>query len=217
MPVAIADAEAGGAADRVDRAVAEHAIRLGRSAGGVQQAPGRRLDRGGAEPRRVVDDQAAAGDAAQLGERGAPVRHVHQQPDADGHVEAAIGERQVLRIAAQQADRRGRAGHPRLADAQHLARVVEAGDASAARGQGQRRARRAGADVEHGGAGDVAGERGDHARFLFGDELADRAAEAQRVEALGDVRVRVVFDAVVGRLHATPRATWAAPLPKSSA
>jgi hypothetical protein len=30
-------------------------------------AAGRRLNRGGAEPRRVVDDQAAAGDAAQLG------------------------------------------------------------------------------------------------------------------------------------------------------
>ena len=78
----------------------------------------------------------------------------------------AIAERQVLRVAAEQADRRGRAGHPRLADAQHLARVVDAGDAAAARGQGQRRARRAGADVEHGGAGDVADERGDHARFL---------------------------------------------------
>ena len=213
----LAHAEAGGPAGLVDRGVAEHAVGLGRPAEAVEDATAHRLQRRGAGACWIVEDEAAASHAAQLGDTAAPVGHVHQQSEADRDVEAAVGERQVPGVAAEQADHRGGPGDACLPDAQHLARVVESGDACAAFGEGERGARRARADVEDLGAAHLAGERPHDEPLAFGHELADRAAEAERVEPRRDVRIRVVLDAVMGRLHATPRATWAAPLPKSSA
>src|SRR5262245_51435766 len=86
-------------------AVAEHAIRLDPGTKRVRDAPGNRLKRGGARSRRVVEDNAVTGSAAEFGERLPPVGGVHQHAQADDCVERAVGDVQAVRVALDERDR----------------------------------------------------------------------------------------------------------------
>ncbi len=170
------------------------------TAGGVQHAAGGRLDRGRAQPRRIVDDHAAPRtrhSSASVPRQSGVCISTRRLTTASN---APIGERQVRgrRRAAGRLATAAR-GDARLADAQHLARGVDAGDArrrgpAMAAPRGRCRCRRRGRRRR------TRRRRTPRARAppARGDQLADRAAEAQRVEPLGDVGIGVVLVAVMG-------------------
>jgi len=109
---------------------------------------------------------------------------MHQEPEADGDVDTAIGKRQGLSIG--DLERRGQSpfGGPCAGDVEHLPRRIDSGDVRASRSEGQGCAPRAGADVQHA----TALRRRDCAQeqilLNLQQILADRAPEAQRVESL---------------------------------
>ena len=110
--------------------------------------------------RRVVEDDALAGDAAQLAEALPPVGRVHQHAQADGGVERPVRK---ARGGARRRPRRSPATSPRSralrARRRSISRRrVDAGDVRRrAAASGQRRAAGAGADVEHAPSGDGRG------------------------------------------------------------
>ena len=157
--------------------------------------------------RRIVDDDQAFGDAAQLRDAPLPLRRVHDHAQADGDVEAAIRKVERMRVADQKAHRRALVGGPAPCDRQHLARRVDRRDVGASARQQQRRAARAGADVENHAVADRSRSKSASTRaWVLGDELANRPAEPARVEGAGRFRIGVGGVAVVialGRLTPT--------------
>ena len=149
--------------------------------------------------RGKVDDHAPARDAAELGDALPPVDRVHEHAQADGRVHAPIGDRQRVRVGAAEVPACAcPTAAPRARDAQHLRGVVEADDARAGVAPGRARRgrcrcrRRARARPRDGR------QRGDEQRLLRVEQIpADRPAEPQRVEAIGDLGVGVVRVAVV--------------------
>ena len=131
-----------------DRAIAEHAVRLDARPDGVGRVARHRLNRGGAGERGIVEHHALARDAAELGERLAPARRVHQHAQAHDRVERPVAIRQPMRVAAIERHRRVRIGGAAARHREHLLRRVHAGDGRALEGEGDRRPPGAGADVE---------------------------------------------------------------------
>ena len=101
----------------------QDAVGLDRVAEALPKAADAALEGGETAERREVHDHAPSGDAAEFRDALPPVDGVHQHAQADGRVDAAVGQRQVVRIGAPQ--RHGRACRARAVagDAQHLERT----------------------------------------------------------------------------------------------
>ena len=138
---------------------------------------------------------------------------MHQHPQADDHVEGAIGEVELVRVAAEEVHRHQLFRGPPARHGQHLLRCVDGGHACAAAGEHQRRPPGAGADVENAPLVDAADHVRQHPGLLGGDQLADRSAEPALVERPRHRRIGVDGVAVVlARLrHARSLATAAGP------
>ncbi len=105
--------------------------------------------------------------------------------------------REVVRVASLEAD----GGAARLGagarHAQHLVGRVDGRHVRAGPGEDQRRARRAGADVDRVPAVERSAELRQDARLRLGQQLADRPAEPRAVEGIGHRGIGVDRVAVV--------------------
>ncbi len=166
-----------------------------------------RLQQGDARPRGVVDDHEAVGDPTQLAETDPPLRRVHQHAEAHGHVERAVRELERVGVANRKRDGRLLVGCALAGHGKHRLGRVNARDPGSRARQQQRRAARAGADVEDATVANLADETGEDTRLLSGNQLPDRSAETSIVERPGSRWIGIDGVAVmVARgfvLHAT--------------
>ena len=151
----------------------------------------------------------AHGDAAQLRDTTLPLGRMHEHPQADDGVEAAVGELERVRVTTLKRDRQQLLGGTLTGDGEHFLRRVDRRHLRAARRENQRSAPGAGADIEHPPILDPSDHVREHTGLRLGDQLSDRAAESALVERLrhGGIGVRGVA-VVVGvggsiRFHAT--------------
>ena len=163
----------------------------------------RRLERGTAPPRRVVEDDELVGDAAHLGNHLPPVGRVHQDPQAHDDVERAIAELERVGVARLERDGDALGRGVSARHVEHIFGSIYGRHDAAAAGQEQRRAACPRSHVENAPALDAPDEIGDDAGLHARHDLADRPAEPLAVERPGHRRIAVDLVAVVigaGRL-----------------
>jgi len=146
----------------------------------VRHASNDSLEQGRAAERRIIEDDAIAGDAADFGKRSAPVRRVHQHAQAHRCVERTIRKREAVRVAAQKHHVELRSGSSALRDREHFSRCVDPGHSGASRGERKRGASRAGSHVQDGLPFDRREKRGHDLFLCLGDEAANRRHDDAR-------------------------------------
>ena len=99
------DAESVGGERVANRTLRDDAVGLGPPAERVGDPARAALDRGRAGERGKIDDDPPAADAAELRDAARPVRHVHDHAQADHRVDAAVRERQRVRVARRETPR----------------------------------------------------------------------------------------------------------------
>ena len=138
---------------------------------------------------------------------------MHQHAEADRGIEGTIPECQLVRIPDTELHREVFAVCPLARDFEHLSRGIHAGHHRPAPGQQERRATRAGPDVEHARAREARQELDQDLLLRFGQQGADRTAETQLIEPAGVRRIGVHRVAVMvrrrrrGAGHRAPPAT----------